>query len=395
MPVETLTVPFSRRAGAATPVGAPGTGITSTNFSDNNLMKRISLFAVAAMAGIQAFAQEAPAKEQPKLTFSGYAEAYYAYDFNQPEGHQRPGFLYSHNRHNELNLNLALLKVNYTTDRVRGNVGLMAGTYAQYNLASEQELLRYVYEANVGVRIGKNLWVDAGIMPSHIGFESAIGKDCYTLTRSLMAENSPYYEAGAKISWAPNDKWSFAAMYLNGWQRIKRPDANQTPAFGTQVTFKPNSKVTLNWSTFGGNDKPDSVRQMRYFSDLYGTFGITSKFSLIAGFDIGAEKKVKGQDGMNAWYAPILIARYAFTDKIAMAGRYEYYNDADGVIISTGTPNGFRTSGYSLNLDVSPVSQVMFRLEGKMYNSKDEIFTKGETARKENFSIATSLALSF
>ncbi len=98
---------------------------------------------------------------------------------------------------------------------------------------------------------------------------------------------------------------------------------------------------------------------------------------------------------MNAWYAPILIARYAFNDKIAMAGRYEYYNDADGVIIATATPNGFRTSGYSLNLDVSPVSQVMFRLEGKLYNSKDDIFLKGETPRKENFSIATSLAFSF
>ena len=27
----------------------------------------------------------------------------------------------------------------------------------------------------------KNLWIDAGILPSHIGFESAVSKDCWTL----------------------------------------------------------------------------------------------------------------------------------------------------------------------------------------------------------------------
>lgn len=358
-------------------------------------MKKHILTAIALTGTMATMAQEAPEKTEPKLTISGYAEAYYVFDFNKPADHTRPGFLYNHTRHNELNVNLAFLKTNYAADRARGNVAIMAGTYAQYNLAAEQELVRHIYEANVGVRIGKGLWVDAGIMPSHIGFESAIGKDNFTLTRSLMAENTPYYEAGAKITWTPSEKWLFSAMYLNGWQRIKRPDANQTPGFGTQITFKPTSEVTLNWSTFVGNDKPDSVRQMRYFNDLYGMFALTGKLSLIAGCDIGVEQRSKGNNDMNAWFSPILIARYAFSDKIAMAGRYEYCNDKDGVIIATGTPNGFRTSGYSLNLDMSPVSQVMFRLEGKLYNSKDEIFTKGDAPRKENFSIATSLAFSF
>ena len=41
------------------------------------------------------------------FTISGYAEVYYAYDFSNPENHNRPSFLYSHNRHNEFNLNLA------------------------------------------------------------------------------------------------------------------------------------------------------------------------------------------------------------------------------------------------------------------------------------------------
>lgn len=357
-------------------------------------MKRFFLIA-GSMMTMHAFAQEKTDKASAKVTFSGYAEAYYSYDFNEPADHLKPGFLYNFNRHNELNVNLAYLKGNYSSDRVRGNIAIMAGTYAQYNMAAESELMRHVYEANVGIRIGKNLWVDAGIMPSHIGFESAIGKDCYTLTRSIMAENTPYFETGAKITWNPNDKWTLSAMYLNGWQRVKRPDDNQTPAFGTQVVFKPSDKVTLNYSTFIGNDKPDSLRRMRYFNDLYGTFNITDQFSFIAGIDYGIEQQEKGKSGMNQWYSPIVIARYAFTDKFAMAGRVEHYNDKQEVIISTGTKNGFQTTGYSLNLDFTPYNNVMFRMEGKLYDSQDDIFMKGAAWKGSNTALTTSLALWF
>jgi hypothetical protein len=355
-------------------------------------MKQI-LLPLACLMIIKAHAQDST--QAGKVSFSGYAEAYYSYDFNNPANHQKPGFMYSHNRHNELNVNLALVKANYTSDRVRGNVALMAGTYAEANLAAEPNLLQHVYEANAGVRIGRNLWVDAGIMPSHIGFESAIGKDCYTLTRSIAADNSPYYEAGAKVTWDPNDKWTLSAMYLNGWQRIRKVDGNQTPSFGTQVTFRPSGKVTLNYSTFIGNDKPDSTRQMRYFNDLYGNFTITDKFSLTAGMDYGFEQKEKSSSDMNQWYGSTVIARYAFTGKLALAGRAEYYSDRHGVIISTGTPNGFKTTGYSLNLDVTPAPNVMFRIEGRLLHSKDEIFLKDGEPKNNNASVTASLAFWF
>lgn len=360
-------------------------------------MKKILLLVAIMAATITLFAQTEPTteKEKGKLTFSGYAEAYYSYDMNQPSNHTKPNFLYNFNRHNELNLNLALLKANYTSDRVRGNIGLMTGTYAQYNMAAEPSIFQYVYEANVGVRVGKNVWIDAGIMPAHIGFESAIGKDCYTLTRSMLAENSPYFETGAKVTWTPNEKWSFAAMYLNGWQRIKRVDGNQTPNFGTQITFKPSDKVLLNWSTYVGNDFPDSTRRMRYFNNLYGTFGITDKFSLIAGIDYGLQQKEKSSSELSNWYTPIVIARYAFTDKLAAAGRVEYFNDADGVVIATETAHGFQTTGYSLNLDFTPVSHVMFRIEGRMFDGRDKTFIKGTALKNTNTALTASLAVWF
>jgi hypothetical protein len=113
------------------------------------------------------------------ITISGFIDAYYAFDFNKPQHHERPGFLYNHSRHNEFNVNLALLKAAYTADRVRGNLALMAGTYAQYNLAAEPSLLQHIYEASAGMRLGPDLWLDAGIFPSHIGAKSAVSSDKY------------------------------------------------------------------------------------------------------------------------------------------------------------------------------------------------------------------------
>lgn len=356
------------------------------------------LFSAVAIATLQtATAQDSTETKNP-LTISGYVEAYYNHDFNNPEKNQIPGFLYNFNRANEVNLNLAFIKANYATDRIRANVALATGTYMNANYSAEPGTLKNIYEANVGVKLsGKsNLWLDAGIMPSHIGFESAIGKDNWTLTRSLLAENSPYFEAGLKLGYTTRDeKLYISGMYLNGWQRIQRVDGNSTPAFGTQITYKPTGSITLNYSTFIGNDKPDSLKQMRYFHNVYGIFQLTNQFGIIAGFDFGNEQKEKGSSRYNSWYTPVLIARFSPSDRFRIAARGEYYADKNGVIISTGSDNGFKTFGYSLNVDYLPVENVVWRVEARSLKSKDAIFTDNDIAKRQNYFVTTSVALSF
>lgn len=355
-----------------------------------------TLLATLSVITLNGFAQTDSTKNP--LTISGYVETYYSYDFGNPSDHNRPGFVYSHNRHNEVNLNLGFIKAAYATDKVRANLALMTGTYANANLAAEPRVLKNIFEANAGVKISKkkNLWVDAGIFASHIGFESAIGKDCWNLTRSIMADNTPYYESGVKISYTSgNEKWFLSGLILNGWQRIQRVNGNNTPAFGHQLTFKPNSKVTLNSSSFVGSDTPDSTRQMRYFHNFYGQFQLTEKLGMILGFDIGAQQKSKGSRDYNVWYNPNLIVKFSPNKKVSVAARCEYYSDANGVIISTGTLNGFQTYGYSLNLDYQIMNNVVWRIEGRGFTSKDKIFTLNDNPSSQNYFLTTALAISF
>jgi hypothetical protein len=296
-------------------------------------------------------------------------------------------------------VNLAFVKGSYTADRIRANIALGVGTYMNANYAAEPGVLKNVYEANVGYKLSrtKNLWFDIGIMPSHIGFESAVSKDCWTVTRSMLADNSPYYESGAKLTYTTdNNKWLFSAMALNGWQRIQRVDGNSLMSWGTQVQFKPTDKVTLNYSTFLGTDKPDSVGLWRYFHNLYGIVQLAEKIGATLGFDIGQEQAKKGESKTNTWYTPVVILRFAPVDQWVFAVRGEYYSDEHGVIISTGTPNGFKTAGFSANVDYLPVKNIALRLEGRMLNSKDDIFMKkDESLTGNNTAVTFSAAVSF
>lgn len=336
-------------------------------------------------------------KQNPAITWSGYAEVYYTYDFNTPSHHNRPGFIYSHNRHNEFNLNIGFLKGAYTAENTRANLALAAGTYMSANYSAEPDALKNIYEANAGIKLSwnKNLWLDAGIFSSHIGFESAVSRDCPTLTRSLLAENSPYYQSGAKLTFITgNGKWLFSGLALNGWQRIKRVDGNSLVSWGSQIQYKPSDKFLLNYSTFIGTDKPDSARLMRVFHNIYSIVNLTDEMALTLGFDIGTEQKAVSGNSINTWYSPVGILKYTINNQWAVAARGEHYNDKNGVIVATGTANGFQTTGYSINVDYTPVKNAMIRLEARNLHSKDAIFErKGETKNNNTF-ITCSIAVS-
>lgn len=359
-------------------------------------MKQLLIAAVAGCISLSVIGQDT--LPSSRLSWLIFADTYYSYDFNRPANHEKPDFLYNHKRHNEFSVNLALIQVSYQDDKVRGNIGLQAGNYPEYNYAAEADILKSIYQANVGVRLSskKNIWLDAGILPAHIGYESAISKDNWTLTRSLMSENSPFFETGVKLSYTtPDERWLLSALVLNGWQRIAREVGNNTPAFGTQLTFTPNEKTTLNWSTFVGNEYPDELRKWRYFNNFFAVFEPSEKVGITVAFDIGTEQAAKGSSHMNSWYTANVVLRYILDKNWAIAARGEYYSDATGVLIPTGTGDGFKTFGASFNLDKKVGDHFRWRTEVRTLNSKDAIFKRNNLPVNDDTFVTTSFAIEF
>ena len=319
------------------------------------------------------------------LKFSAYFESYYSYDFAKPFTHEKLDFNYNYKKHNQPNINLAFVKANYQSQRLRSTLTLMTGNYAMYNLSSEPNWAKPLLEANFGYKPFEkhNFWIDAGVMPSHIGFESAVGSDCWNLTRSILAENSPYYESGIKFNYTNKKQDLYIAFHiLNGWQKIAIPKGEENPSFGFQANYKPTTSLTLNYSNFVGNIKVDSINNaLRIFHNLYSIYDASSKLSFIFGFDIGTQKRAGTKTAI--WYTPVIIAKINLAKKSKIAGRLEFYNDEQQTIISTSTPNGYQTLGASINYDYQISSKVLWRSELKRYNSKDPIFRYTQNSKEQ------------
>jgi hypothetical protein len=301
----------------------------------------------------------------------GFVDAYYAYSFLDHPTRTR-SYTTQPLKHNEFSLNLGMVEVQHRGETIRGRFALQTGTYVESNLAAEPELVKHILEASAGTRIGEIMWVDLGVFPSHIGMEGILSKDNWTYSRSLLADYSPYYEAGISLTAAVSENLTLRGLVLNGWQNIS--ETNNDKAVGTQVQFKPSESVLLNWSTFVGNEQPDSLSsRLRVFNDFYGVVTLSQDWRLALVFDIGTQEQAVGTS-WDFWHAASLMARHTLDDRWAIGARVEYYTDPKGVIVSTGTENNFVTTGASVNLDFAPSSSFLWRLEVRVLNSEDAIY---------------------
>ncbi len=338
-----------------------------------------------------AFSQD---KEEKKSNFSlrGFMDVYYGYDFQDPNSGERYPFLYNHNRKNRLAVNLALILANYEKERIRASLGLQQGTYAQDNYSSEPKGLRWIHQANVGYALNseKTVWLDAGVLPSHIGFESAISTENLTLSRSIIAENSPYFETGIQLSWQKNERWYFALLYLNGWQQIQGIPGRNKPSFGTQATFTPSPKLKINWSTFLGTDQNNAAGTMLYFSNFFADMSLGSGWRLIAGLDVGT--RTLEMESARNWWGSSLILHRQISERIATAIRYEYYQDPFQAIAASTINEGIQTGGFSLNTDWNMTKTLTFRIEGKYFKAPSEFNLGVPNGSNTNFFLLGSLA---
>jgi len=358
----------------------------------NNLSKQISAFIILVIVfsifNNPTYAQS-PTDSSKNWQLNLYLEGYYATEFNNFSKGNRPPYLYSFHRRNELNLNLGLVQYSYDNSRIRSAVGIQMGTYASRNYGNESNYLRLIHQANLGIRISKSkqLWLDAGVLESHIGFESALGADCWNASRSLLADNSPYFNTGIQLSYqSKNEKHEAAFLILNGWQRIAWISGNSLPSIGHRYTYLPNAAWTINSSSQIGTDYSDAERRMRYFHNFYATFE-NDKQGVTVGIDVGLEQAEKASTLHNLWWGPVAVYQQILNKQLRTAARIEYFFDEAGVMIPLNDSQTFSNLGYSVNLDYSPLSNIMIRVEWRSFVNRTAYFPIATSYSNQNHSI--------
>jgi hypothetical protein len=337
-----------------------------------------------------------------KVTFGGFIDGYYAYDFDRPPSIDR-SFTTQPARHNEFNINLAYVEAKVDGARVHGRLALQAGTSVQANYAAEptvgsvsgSSLSRHIQEAFAGYKVADKLWIDGGIFFSHIGNEVWISRDNWTYSRSLAADFTPYYEAGVRAVWQATPALTVTGVVVNGWQNIS--ETNSDKAVGVRLDYALSPSITVSYDNFFGNEQPDSVRsRLRIFNEALLKAQVTSAFGVELTADYGLQRRASG-DGNDAFYIGAVVGRYALTPKVALNGRVEYFSDRDGILtIVPAGADGFRTGGASIGVDVIPQSRLLWRTELRGFRARDHVFpnhSSSDPFSKNDGFVVTSLAL--
>jgi hypothetical protein len=246
------------------------------------------------------------------------------------------------------------------------------------NYASERQTLQNILEASIGIRIFKDrdIWMDAGVFTSPYTNESAYSFDQLTYTRSLGADNTPYYLTGARFSLPLGSKWTAYLYVLNGWQVI---ESQHDPLdFGSQLEFKPGSKWDINWNTYFGDESSitNPGYRTRYFGDLYATFAPSATWNFSADAYTGWQQRWEGNLFVSRqWWNANACARYGFAPGNSLSARIEHFSDPYQVLVKPVTnASGFILSSASLGYNLSIGDDVLLRMEARYFLSPDEIY---------------------
>lgn len=300
-----------------------------------------------------------------RLNWLVYAEPYH-YPYANSTNGSTSIFLYNYAITSRPSVNLALGRMNAESSKARAAVGIMVGTYAQNNLATEQAWARNIFEAQAGIRLSKrnNIWFDAGIFPSHIGFESAIGFDCMHLTRSLAAENSPYYESGAKLSAiSKNQQLEIELLLLNGWQRITPVNNKRPYSFGHRITYKPGKKLSITSASFIGDASLTYEVLNRIFHHFNLQYNTEKKWNFEFGFDYGIQQKSEKSSSYSSWWNNIASVEYVPNPFFRFKFRNEFFTDKQRVILGNSLNTPFFANSQSLGMDILPDEFYKARIE--------------------------------
>lgn len=319
----------------------------------------------------------------------GYIDTYYAYNFSEPLSGDTP-YLVSSARHNEATVNLAYIDLRYRSEQVRARFVPGFGTYMNTNYKNEPGTLGHIVEGYVGVKPFKKkaVWIDMGVLGSPYTNESAISKDHLMYTRSLAPENVPYYLSGLKASIPLAKRLSLYVYLLNGWQVIN--DTNKGKAIGTQIEFRPNSKMLFNWNTYVGDERSDALPdyRKRYFSDIFWIYQPTQKISITSCVYGGIQQKNIGK--ATDWWQGNVIGRYAFTQKLSLSLRGEYFHDPENTLVATETQLPYTTGSVGLCLNNKLGDNALFRLDYRSFFSQEKLYLNAEGQFTEWSALITS-----
>jgi len=294
------------------------------------------------------------------ITFNATVDGYYGYNFNRPVGGINLLRAYDV-QSNSFSLNQAALIIESAPNLEKGKrygfrLDLQYGQATetvQGNAANEPrpQVYRNLWQAygTYVFDVGKGLTVDFGKFASSLGYETNYTKDNFNYSRSYYFNFLPFYHFGFRSKLPINDKVTVMYHVMNGTQQSE--DFNGFKSHHIALLVAPTKRISGQVNYYFGQEQRDrnpalnptfapvasqpglSTDVIRpvpsgrlHIFDTYYTFSVTDKWTLGVEGDYVVGRVFRDSSPSTVW-GGVGYARYQWTPKFALAGRFEYLGE--------------------------------------------------------------------
>jgi hypothetical protein len=326
------------------------------------------------------------------VNLTGLVDAYYGYNANHPAaGTATEPFQFVNG---QFNLNLLEIQLDKPVDKTTPLGFRMAFAFGQaidavngtpFEVVRNIPVAQYLKEGYLSYMapVGKGLQIDVGKFVTPTGAEVIETNQNWNYSRSLLFYYAiPYYHMGARAKYTFNDKWSVTGYAVNGWNNVVATNTGKTG--GVSIAWNATKKLSITETYLGGPlDRLGTGDNgpWNHLFDTVVTYNPNAKLSLMANVDYDRDTGVMPGKKSGDYSGIALYAKYAVSPKVAVAGRYEYFNDHDG--FATGIPNFITTAkGQHLNeftgtIERKVAGHLLSRLEYRHDASNQYFFQRG------------------
>lgn len=323
-------------------------------------------------------------KNKGTLSFSGYLDSYYSANFNKPlsmtnSGQSGTSRVFD-TRSGQLTLGLVQTMLSYNTDRSEAVVDLAFGPnadMANYGNAIYSTAL-IIKQAYFSYNFTNKFSMTVGQFGTHIGYEVIDAPVNFNYSLSNLFNNGPFYHAGLKATYSFSDRVALMLGIVNNVDGLG--DNNRKKGLIGQLFILPVDGWSIYLNAIHSNEaNPTTVgttpKAFYEVLDLATTYQVTDK--LLLGFNsaLGSQKgDMQGSGGpakATNWGGAAFYANLKTSDLFSIGGRYEYFDNTNGVRGLLSYPQGAENAAIGTHVN-------SYTLTGNFTLASDHILIKPE-----------------
>ncbi len=391
---------FGMQSARAADTAAPSSELTLNQPVATQMMDGAGTFTPWTAQGALAGTSAGDALDKAKVTFSGFAEGSYTYNFTRTPGRANFDRVFDVEREHldldQLDIQVAR-NVDFSSSAwdVGGLIELQYGEDARflhsnglnfYGNANPQPSPKDQFDLTqayvvVNAPLGNGLKITAGKFVTLLGYEviNPTGNALFSHSY-LFGYAIPFTNTGITGTYKFNDTVTATAGITRGWDQALKDNNGAIDAIGQVVITTASVKgLTLYVNGISGPEATNDNSHYRSVIDATAVYAYGDNWTFAVNGDFGWEDKA-GIGGKDAkWFGGAAYATYKYDSHVSITGRGEYFSDHDGA-------RGIGGEVYEVTVgpEITPMPDnkylagLMIRPEFRWDFSGDKLFDAGQ-----------------